>query len=176
MSGFFFCGIRLEAGGVGVADADEMELGGRPENEVLGEAREVHGKKRAIGVVLDDEIANRLPRPSSFPRRGQSRVAWRRRRDRAAGCSRDGAGTERQDVGPLCAVGEPLMVAFQHFDVGEKMMGEQHWLGALQMRVTGNDDVNVARSPGLQRQLQRGYRPLVLRDLSLIQRRIAVAT
>ena len=76
------------AGGVGIADADETELGRGPEDKVLGQAREMHREQRAGGVIFDDEVAVADSVHRVFARRARSRVPSRRRRGRAAACCR----------------------------------------------------------------------------------------
>jgi hypothetical protein len=44
-------------------------------------------------------------------------------------------------------------------------MREQHRLRALQMRIAGNDDVEIARGPRMERALQLGDGATVVRDL-----------
>jgi hypothetical protein len=55
--GIFFLRHEAGAGGVGVADADEAELGAGPEDEILGQPGKMDGEQRGGGVILDDEVA-----------------------------------------------------------------------------------------------------------------------
>ena len=55
-----------------------------------------------------------------------------------------GGGAERQDVDALAAVGQAVAVALVLLDVGQEVVGRQHRLGPLQVRVAGQDHVAVA--------------------------------
>ena len=55
--GIFFLRHERRAGGVGVGDLDEIKFRAGPENHVLREPREMHGKQRAGGAKFDGEIA-----------------------------------------------------------------------------------------------------------------------
>src|SRR6266403_531206 len=59
------------------------------------------------------------------------------------------------------AVGEALAIAVEHTDVGEEVMGEEHRLGALEVRVPGHRRLTVPfglvqerRLHGLQRRVE----------------------
>ena len=66
------------------------------------------------------------------------------------------AAAERADVHARVAIPEPLAIAFEHLDVGEQVMREIDGLGALQVRVAGNDDVGVVLAERDERALQAG--------------------
>ena len=55
----------------------------------------------------------------------------------------EGAGAEGGDVEAMAAAGEALAIAFEHFDVGEKVVAGGDWLTALEMGVAGHDGVGV---------------------------------
>ena len=72
-------------------------------------------------------------------------------RQRGAG---QGGGAERQHVDAPAAVGQSVAVALVLLDVGQEVVRRQHRLGALQVRVAGQDQVAVALGRGQQGALQ----------------------
>src|ERR1043166_4764052 len=58
--------------------------------------------------------------------------------------ARERAGAEREDVDALQAIAHALGVALEHLGVREQMVREEHRLRALEMRVAGHDDVDMA--------------------------------
>ena len=56
-SGFFFCGMIDEAGGESVGERDETKLGRHPDDDLLGQPREVDGRDAGGGQGLQGEIA-----------------------------------------------------------------------------------------------------------------------
>ncbi len=70
------------------------------------------------------------------------------------GRARNGAGAERHHVDAFAGVVEAVAIALKHLDVSEQMMGEQHRLRALEMRVAGNDHVAVAEAEPDEASLQ----------------------
>ena len=122
------------AGGEGVGEPHEAELRRRPQHDLLGEAREVHGADRGRGERLEHEIAvgDGIERVRGRPveaerRRGHEAVD----RERGAGERR---GAERALVEAPARVGEAPAVAGEHLDIGEEMVAEGHRLRRLQMR------------------------------------------
>lgn len=159
-SGFFLRHER-RTGGVSVGDLDEIKLGADPENHVLGEPAQMHSQQRGVGAKFDHEIAVahavhgilrelraafRVHEAKLF--RDGLTVEW----ERAAG---QRAAAERADVHARKTIREPGVVAFQHLDVGEEMVREINRLGALEMRVAGDDDGEIFRAEGDERFLQR---------------------
>ena len=59
MSGFFFCGMIDEPGGIRVVERDEAELPRVPDDDVLGEAGEVDAELRGDEGELGHDIAAR---------------------------------------------------------------------------------------------------------------------
>jgi hypothetical protein len=49
-----------------------------------------------------------------------------------------GARSQRTNVQPLAAIGKPVGIPQEHFDVSQQPMRHQHGLGMLQMRVSGH--------------------------------------
>ena len=62
-------------------------------------------------------------------------------RQRRAG---QGRGSQRQHIDALAAIGQAVAVALIFLDVGQEIMGRQHRLGPLQVRVAGQDQVAIA--------------------------------
>ena len=75
-----------------------------------------------------------------------------------------GRGPERQHVDALAAVGEPLAVALELLDVGEEIMRRQHRLGALEVRVAGQNDAGLALGRCYEGPLQVGEKAVEFVD------------
>ena len=71
---------------------------------------------------------------------------------------------KRQDVDAPAAVGEPLAVPIEHGHVREKVMGEEHRLGPLQVRVAGHGRLAVLLRLLEQSRLHRGERGVELAE------------
>ena len=56
----------------------------------------------------------------------------------------DGARAEGHDIEAFTGIEDAAVVAVKHFHVGEEMVGEVDWLGALEVGVAGDDDFGVA--------------------------------
>ena len=121
------------AGGELVGKLDEAELCRRPDDDLLGEARQVDGAEARRRQRLDDEVAvgdavERVRRrPVEAKRRGGLEAVDR---ERGAGQRR---GAERVLVEAPARVLEAAAVTADHLDIGEQMVAESHRLGALQM-------------------------------------------
>jgi hypothetical protein len=59
------------------------------------------------------------------------------------GGSGDGSRSEWKNVHASRAVGVTVMIALEHFDVGEEMVCECDWLCTLEVGVAGDDDVRM---------------------------------
>src|SRR5437773_3744342 len=68
--------------------------------------------------------------------------------------SSERAGTKRENICSDEAIAKALRVAFKSFDLSEQVMAERDRLGALQMRVTGHQQIDVLLSEAEQRGLQ----------------------
>ena len=160
--GIFLLRHERRAGGVGVGDLDEIEFRPGPENHVLRESRKMHGEQRAGGAEFDGEIAvahgvhgilRELNLAVGIHEAEQFGDEHAVQRERGTG---DRAAAERADVHARVAVPEPFAIAFEHLDVGQQMVCKIDGLGALQVRVTGNDDVGILLAKGDKDALQPG--------------------
>ena len=61
-------------------------------------------------------------------------------RETAAG---EGSGAEGHDIGAAAGFGEALVVAGEHLEVGEEVVGPEDGLGAAEVGVAGDDGVGV---------------------------------
>jgi len=132
------------AGAEAVGKVDKLELAGGPDDQLLGEAGEVHHQDRGGS----DELQGKIP-----VRHRVERIARYRRKVEqfghilpvdGKGGAGQGPGAEGQDVHPFEAVLQPLLVTLAHLHVGEQVVGEEDRLGSLQVGVAGHDDVKVA--------------------------------
>jgi len=112
--------------------------GGRELDEQVAVRHGVHGVLRDLRTPLGVDEAELL--------RGELAVNRQRRPG-------DGAGAERAPVGMRGDFAEPADVAVEHFEPGKNMVREEHRLGALEMRVTGDEHVAVGRRDREQRPL-----------------------
>ncbi len=132
--------LRHDAGPrrVTVVEAQEAELGGRPEDDLLGKPRQVHHRERRGGVDIHDEVAVR----DGVQRVLGHAVEAEGARDGGAvdevGDACECARSERQDVGAGAGLGESLSVARQHRFVGLEVMGEEDGLRPLKVGVAGH--------------------------------------
>ena len=137
------------AGGVGVADSDQAELGTAPEDQVFGQARDVQSQEGAGCAEFDCEVAvaHGVHRILGYDWPALLVEEAKEPRDHFAVESQRGTGNraaaEGTDVDTTKSIDEPLLVALQHLDVCEEMMGEIDRLRPLQMCVAGHDDINI---------------------------------
>ncbi len=121
-----------------VVHRDEAELVARPQDELLGEAREVHLADRArVGQVEQEvAVADGVHRVLAHRREAEARRhVLAVERVRRAGERR---AAERQHVGGVVRVAQAREVAAEHLRVGEQVVAEQHRLRLLQVRVAGH--------------------------------------
>ncbi len=55
----------------------------------------------------------------------------------------EGAASQGEDAGALGGIGEAVVVAFEHFHVGEEVVGEVDGLGALEVGIAGQESIGV---------------------------------
>ena len=85
--------------------------------------------------------------------RGEAEVARQGLPVDGKGGARESGRAQRKDIDPPRAVAETLPVPLQHEDIGEEMVGEQHGLSALEMRVAGHGRGAVPLGLGEQSRL-----------------------
>ena len=109
-----------------------------PDDDLLGEARQVHGADRGGGQELQREIAvrhgvQRVRRRPVEAQRGRGHAAVDRERG-----ARQRRRAQRAYIQPARGVGQPAAVAIQHLHVRQQMMAERHRLRGLQMGEAGH--------------------------------------
>src|SRR5437867_7950136 len=136
MSGFLFCGIKLEP----VANAS---LNSRKPNSVV-----LQMIKSSLKRDRCKPISARQKRNSHTKSRSPtaSRLFWLTRKTEFAcdavpiesdGGASQGAGAKWKNIGSGQAITKALSIAFKSFDLTEQVMRESDRLGTLQMCVTG---------------------------------------
>ncbi len=130
-----------------IRELGEAELGTCPQDELLGEARRVHGRERADVREVRDEIAigdgvdavAEGARETELPRYGLGvdRVWHTGQR----------AGTERRHRRALARLIRTHAIAPQRFNVRQQVVRERNGLCALQVRVPGHHCVGLVRRP-----------------------------
>jgi hypothetical protein len=152
------------AGGEAVRQPDQAGERRRPDHDLLGEARQMHGANRAGRKRLQHEVAvgDGVERIRHRPREVKSfcRHGAIDRKRRAGERTR----AERAFVEPDPRIGEAAAVARRHFHVGEQMMAERHRLRRLQMGETRHDGRRVLKRLLGQRPLIGGELPVELVD------------
>ena len=131
------------AGGIAIADAGEAVVRGRPRHQVGGEAREVHEGRRCGGGQLDGIVTIRdrveaVGRDAAEAEPHGHRVAV----DSEAAPHR-GARTGGRGVDASRGVREAPPVAIEHLEVRQQVMGEEHRLSGLRMRMRREDRVEM---------------------------------
>ena len=143
-SGFFFCGMMLLPVQRASGRLQERELLGRPEDPLLGPAREVLGDHRQDERRFEGEIAvaRRVQAVGrhAVEAEGLGHVLAVDRQGRAG----QGRRAQRQDVEPLPAIGQSVAVAGELLDEGQEVMRGQDRLGPLQVGVAGQDQAGMA--------------------------------
>ncbi len=145
----------------GVRELDEAELRGGPEREVGGQPRAVHAEHGCRRQELRDVVPVGHGVHAVRAGHGEAQVAGERLAVDGEGRAGQRGRAQRQHVDAPGAVGEALAIAVEHADVGEEVMGEEHRLGALEVRVPGHRRLTVPfglvqerRLHGLQRRVE----------------------
>jgi hypothetical protein len=155
--------------------AHEAELLARPDDDLLGEAREMHAQRAAISAssaksrseTQSSELAIGRSKPSAFAVMcgsiGKAGAGQRRRAQRAF-------------VHPRARIGKARTIAAEHLDIGHQVMAQSHRLRVCRWVKPGIMDGRMlvgARRPGA---LQARSIPLELSIASRTHRRKSVAT
>ena len=136
------------AGRQGVGQLEETELGREPQNPLLRPAAQMQRDEREAEEELDEEVAVVRDVEAVGGRTGEPKQLGREGavdRKRRAG---QGTGSQRRNVDPLEAVGQPGPIALELLAVREPIVDRHHRLGTLQMRVARQDHVEVAITAG----------------------------
>ena len=131
------------AGGVRVGKRDKAEFGARPQHDLLGKARQVHGHDGAGVMQIEQEITvgNRIERVGDHARKakfGSRHLAI----ERIARTGKRGS-TKRAVVGGIKGGLQARKVAREHPEIRQQMMREQHGLSVLHMRVARQNHLVV---------------------------------
>ncbi len=139
-----------------VAQFDEGELGRGPEDHVLAQAREVDSRQGDVEEELGDEVAVAHRVHAVLRHRGKAELL----RDELAvqddGRSGQRARSERHHVDAAEGVAEALLVALEHLEVGEEVVGEKDRLAALEVGVARHHRGGMVHREGEERVLERG--------------------
>ena len=137
--GVFLLRHDRAAGAETVRQIDELELRAGPQHQLFGETRQVHHRDARGRAEFDGEVAigNVVQRVAADgveaeQLRGVFAV------DRVGRAGQRGA-AQRHAVGALAAVDQTLVVAAEHFEPGQHVMPESHWLCGLQVGEAGHD-------------------------------------
>ena len=133
-------------GGVGVGKRDKAKFGARPQHDLLGKTRQVHGHDGAGVMQIEQEITvgNRIERVGNHARKakfGSRHLAI----ERIARTGKRGS-TQRTVVGGIKGGLQACKVAREHPGIRQQMMRQQHGLSVLHMRVTRQNHLVVLLS------------------------------
>ena len=153
------------AGGEGLVELAEAELGAGPDDEFRAQAREVHRAGGGGGQVVEDEVAvggavDRVVGDVLEAEVGGDGVAVDLPVDPG-----QGAGAERHHAGAVERELEAEDVAGKHPEIGQQVVAEVDGLGALEVGVAGHRPVLVRLG---QRQQALHRRPAELDRLQRV--------
>ena len=127
-----------------VGEADEAELFARPEDDLLGEAGEVHHRGRGGGVEFDEEVAvaNGVDAVAGDADEAEFLgygLAIDRVRDTG-----ERTGPKRQlFAGARHYTGEPDGIPVEHLEICEQVVSQEDRLGTLEVGVAWEDSTDV---------------------------------
>ncbi len=147
------------ARGVGIVEVQEPELVGGPQDDLLADAGEVHAEQGEVEEGLGHEVAVAHGIERVVEHGGEAEVGGGARRVEGQRAAGQGPGTERGHVGASPGGEQAVDVASQRPPVGQQVVGEQHRLGPLEVRVAGQVGVARLACPIEQHPLQ-GQHPL----------------
>ena len=127
----------------GVGQGDEAELRRRPENDLLAQARQVHARHAAGIQKVKQEIAvgDGIERVRDHAREAER--FGRHEAVKRVGGAGERCGPERVRVRGVVCRAQAIEVAIEHPHVREHMMGEEHRLRMLHVRIARQNDVEV---------------------------------
>ena len=143
-SGFFLCGMMLDP--VQNASGRSRKL-----NSVVDQI--THSSAQPLRwVAMSDEIEDELQEEIAVAgdveavpcHRIEAELLSHRFAIDRQRRARQRRGAQRQHVDALAAIGQAFAVALELLDVGEEVVRREHRLGALQVRVAGQDDAGLA--------------------------------
>src|SRR5688572_13090058 len=152
--GIFLLRHDRRAGAIRIRQAHEAEARARPQDELLGEARQVHHQDRGGATEFDREVpvghgVERVLAQALEAELPCHALAI----DREAGAGERG-GAEGQPIDPAPHLHEPFTVALEHLHIRHQVMAEGDGLRHLQMGEARHDQRGVALGLVHQRALQ----------------------
>ena len=134
-SGLRFCGM-IEEPVVNLSEsAHEAEERRRPDHDLLGEARQMHGADRRGRQASPARSRGRRRRRANSPSAGRSRApSPSSRRSIGKEVPASAAAPSGDSLSRAPRIGEAAAVARDHLDIGEQVMAEGDRLRGLQMR------------------------------------------
>ncbi|MNH98638.1 hypothetical protein D3C73_513810 [compost metagenome] len=138
----------------GIIQLHEAELRAAPQHQFFTQPGQVSHHQCRVGQKFDDEIpvADRI-QTVLIDTIEPELLCYKMTVDREGG-SRKRPCSQRQHVDPLVAVRQAFCITAEHGHVSQQMVGEQDRLGTLQMRVAGNDRLDIVLGLAYQRFLQ----------------------
>ena len=144
------------AGAVRVVQLDEGELARAPEDDFLGETRQVHHEDGGGGEEFHDVVAVADGIEAVRVDGVEVKLLCHERAVDGERRARKRTRAERHDVGALVDAQEARKVAREHGEVSKHVVREEDGLRALQMRVARHDRVGIALRRLDERTLQVG--------------------
>ena len=144
----------LRAGGVGIVKLDKTELGGRPEDNLLGQPGEVHHADAGRRLVFEDKVAVGDGVHAVAADLAEAKLFGHKLAVDIIGDAGQGPAAQGHDVGALQAVAEAVDIPLEHLEIGQQVVGQQHRLRRLQMGIAGHDHLFVGFGQADKRPLQ----------------------
>ncbi len=141
-------------GGVGVIEPGEAQLVARPQHPLLPHPRQVDGDESQIEQRLGDEVPVGDGVEAVLEDGCKPEIGCGRRRVEREGRAGKGAGAEGRHVQALDRHQEAVHITRQCPPVGQQVVGQQHGLGPLEVRVAGQVGVTGLHGPIEQHLLQ----------------------
>ncbi len=139
--GVFFLRHDAGAGTKGIGQVDEGEGRRHPVDELLRQARQVHGNDRQRRQHFEEEIAVGDGVETVFGHGIEAELPRHVPAIDGKGGARQGRRPQGQDIDPLAGIGQARGIAAEHFDIGHAVMAEGDGLRYLQVRKAGQQGV-----------------------------------